>query len=314
MQISKDDVIAVVLGGPSTEAEISRVTGGAIAAALREKGYNAKEVELDPPNLIGTLHAMHAKVVFNAVHGKYGEDGMLPSMLEAAGVPYTGSGILASAVSMDKVATKRYLQSAGLATPTCLLINKREAKDLVALKEKILAKLGVPVVIKAASQGSSIGVYIVKEADAIEKAVSQAFAYSDDILAEKFIQGKELTVSMLEADGEPLALPVIWIAPHSGAYDFHSKYTKGATDYHCPAPLAPELTAKVQNLACDTYRLLGLSGVARVDMMLDANDEAYVLEANTVPGMTATSLVPKAAAAVGISFPDLCERILLSAH
>ncbi len=311
--MNKQDVVAVVLGGPSSEAEISRVTGGAIAAALREKGYNAKEVELVPDRLLQTLHAMQAKVVFNAVHGRYGEDGRLQSMLEAAGIPYTGCGVLASAVSMDKSATKRYLQSAGISTPRCLILNRREAQELSALKAHILEAFGLPVVIKAATQGSSIGVTIPKEAEEIEPALKDAFAYSENVLVEQCIQGKELTVALMEENGEPKPLPVIWIAPHNGAYDFHSKYTKGATDYHCPAPLDEAVTKHVQELAVATYKVLGLSGVARVDVMLDEREQGYVLEANTVPGMTATSLVPKAAAAVGISFPDLCERILLTA-
>lgn len=311
--MNKQDVVAVVLGGPSSEAEISRVTGGAIANALREKGYNAQEVELDPPHLIGKLREMHAKVVFNAVHGQYGEDGRLQSILEAAGIPYTGSGVLASAVAMDKAATKRFLQSAGISTADCMILHKREAADVAAVKEKVLARFGVPVVIKAATQGSSIGVSIVKSADDMTAALEDAFTYSENVLAEAFVKGKELTVAIMEQEGEPRPLPVIWIAPHSGAYDFHSKYTKGATDYHCPAPLDDKTTAYVQQLAADTYRVLGLSGVARVDVMLAENGTAYVLEANTIPGMTATSLVPKAAAAVGITFPDLCEKILLSA-
>lgn len=312
--MNKQDVVAVVLGGPSSEAEISRVTGGAIAGVLREKGYNAKELELDPANLINDLRAMDAKVVFNAVHGMYGEDGRLQSILEAAGMPYTGCGVLASAVSMDKSATKRYLQSAGIPTAPCMIINKQDAGDLNALAEKIVAEFGLPVVIKAATQGSSIGVTIPKTAEEVVPALEDSFKYSQNVLAEKCIQGKELTISMMEEGGEPKALPVIWIAPHSGAYDFHSKYTKGATDYHCPAPFDEETTAYIQGIAKDTYKLLGLSGVARVDAILGEDGVAYVLEANTVPGMTATSLVPKAAAAVGISFPELCEKILLSAH
>lgn len=311
--MNKQDVVAVVLGGPSSEAEISRVTGGAIAAALREKGYDAKEVELVPARLLSQLHAMNAKVVFNAVHGKYGEDGRLQSLLEAAGIPYTGCGVLASAVSMDKAATKRFLQSAGISTPRCLILSKRDCGDLAAVGRQIAASFGVPVVIKAASQGSSIGVNIVKAEAEILPALQDAFSYSSHVLAEEFIQGKELTVAVMEEEGRPKPLPIIWIAPHSGAYDFHSKYTKGATDYHCPAPLSEEVTARVQRLAVDAYNVLGLKGVARVDVMLDEQERGYVLEANTVPGMTATSLVPKAAAAVGISFPDLCERILLSA-
>ncbi len=312
--MNKQDVVAVVLGGPSSEAEISRVTGAAIANALREKGYNAQEVELEPANLIPTLEKMGAKVVFNAVHGMYGEDGRLQSILEAAGMPYTGCGVLASAVAMDKAATKRFLQSANISTPRCLIINHRDAKDLDAVEAKILEQFSIPVVIKAATQGSSIGVHIVKDAKNVKEAVSDCFKYSADVLVEECIKGKELTVAMMEDGDEIRCLPVIWIAPHSGAYDFHSKYTKGATDYHCPAPLSEEVTAHVQKLALDTYKVLGLSGVARVDVMLDENNQGYVLEANTIPGMTATSLVPKAAAAVGISFPELCEKILLSAE
>lgn len=312
--MNKQDVVAVVLGGPSSEAEISRVTGAAIANALREKGYNAQELELEPANLIPTLEKMGAKVVFNAVHGMYGEDGRLQSILEAAGMPYTGCGVLASAVAMDKAATKRFLQSADISTPRCLIINRRDAKDLDAVEAKILEQFSIPVVIKAATQGSSIGVHIVKDAKDVKEAVSDCFKYSADVLVEECIKGKELTVAMMEDGDEIRCLPVIWIAPHSGAYDFHSKYTKGATDYHCPAPLSEEVTAHVQKLALDTYKVLGLSGVARVDVMLDENNQGYVLEANTIPGMTATSLVPKAAAAVGISFPELCEKILLSAQ
>lgn len=312
--MNKQDVVAVVLGGPSSEAEISRVTGAAIAGALREKGYNAQEVELEPANLIPTLEKMGAKVVFNAVHGMYGEDGRLQSILEAAGIPYTGCGVLASAVGMDKAATKRFLQSAGISSPRCLIINRRDAKDLDAVEKEILANFSIPVVIKAATQGSSIGVHIVKDAKDVKEAVSDCFKYSADVLVEERIKGKELTVAMMEDGDEIRCLPVIWIAPHSGAYDFHSKYTKGATDYHCPAPLSEEVTAHVQKLALDTYKVLGLRGVARVDVMLDENNQGYVLEANTIPGMTATSLVPKAAAAVGISFPELCEKILLSAN
>ena len=312
--MNKQDVVAVVLGEPSSEAEISRVTGAAIANALREKGYNAQEVELEPANLIPTLEKMGAKVVFNAVHGMYGEDGRLQSILEAAGMPYTGCGVLASAVAMDKAATKRFLQSANISTPRCLIINRRDAKDLDAVEAKILEQFSIPVVIKAATQGSSIGVHIVKDAKDVKEAVSDCFKYSADVLVEECIKGKELTVAMMEDGDEIRCLPVIWIAPHSGAYDFHSKYTKGATDYHCPAPLSEEVTAHVQKLALDTYKVLGLSGVARVDVMLDENNQGYVLEANTIPGMTATSLVPKAAAAVGISFPELCEKILLSAE
>ncbi len=310
--MNKQDIVAVVLGGPSSEAEISRVTGAAIAGALREQGYNAVELELNPETLVEDLRKLNAKAVFNAVHGMYGEDGRLQSILEAIKMPYTGSGILASAVAMDKIATKRFLLSAGISTPKCLMYNKRYDKDMVKIAEEILATFGTPVVIKAADQGSSIGVEIVKEADVIPQALEAVFKYSDLVLVEECINGKELTCGVMEECGELVALPIVLIAPHSGSYDLHSKYTKGATDYYVPAPLSEEVTAHVQGLALATYKVLGLSGVARIDVMLDANDQGYVLEANTIPGMTATSLVPKEAAAIGISFPELCEKILLN--
>lgn len=311
--MNKEDLIAVVLGGPSTEAEVSRVTGGAIAEALRSIGYNAKEVELVPDKIVAILKSMDAKVVFNAVHGKYGEDGRLQSILESAGIPYTGCGLLASAIAMDKAATKRFLLTEGIPTPKSLIFNRRGREDLESIKNKIVAKLGAKVVVKAASQGSSIGVYVLDNEEQITDAIKQAFTYCNNVVVEERIVGKEITVGLLEEQGEVVALPVIWIAPHSGAYDYHSKYTKGATDYHCPAPFSKELTAKIKEAAIRTYRVLNLHGVARVDLMLDEQEKPYVLEANTVPGMTPTSLVPKAAAAVGMSFPELCEKILSSA-
>ncbi|MDO4179332.1 MAG: D-alanine--D-alanine ligase [Phascolarctobacterium sp.] len=312
--MNKKDVVAVVLGGPSEEREVSRNTGHAICEALKEKGYNAQELELVPHTLIGDLKNMQAKVVFNAVHGLYGEDGRLQGMLDAAEIPYTGCGVCASAISMDKVATKRFLLSAGISTPDCFILHKRDAEDLQKIKARVIEHFGIPVVIKAASQGSSIGVYIIKKEAEIISALEECFKLCDHVLVEECITGKELTVSIMEEDGKTVALPIIWIAPHSGAYDYHSKYTKGATDYHCPAPLSKEVTDYIQGLALETYHLLDLNGVARVDIMYDDEKNiGYVLEANTVPGMTSTSLVPKAARAAGIEFPELCEKILLSA-
>lgn len=176
-----------------------------------------------------------------------------------------------------------------------------------------MQRFSLPVVIKPASQGSSIGVEIVKEEKKLDEALANAFKYSRDILVEEFIGGKELTVAMMQKDGDVVALPVIHIAPHSGTYDYHSKYTKGATEYICPADLDEETTKKVQEISKQAYEVLGCSGVARADVMLDEAGNGYVLEINTVPGMTATSLVPKAAAAAGISFPELCNIILQSA-
>lgn len=307
---NKNQVVAVVMGGPSAEREVSLNTGAAIANALREYGYtNVVEIDLDPRNFGKQLAESKAEVVFNAVHGLYGEDGRLQTLLEIREMPYTGSGMIASVSCMDKVITKRMLRDAGISTPACLIINKKES----GIKEKIMQRFSLPVVIKPASQGSSIGVEIVKEEKQLDEALANAFKYSRDILVEEFIGGKELTVSMMQKDGEVVALPVIHIAPHSGMYDYHSKYTKGATEYICPADLDEETTKKVQEISKKAYEVLGCSGVARADVMLDEEGNGYVLEINTVPGMTATSLVPKAAAAAGISFPELCNIILQSA-
>lgn len=307
---NKNQVVAVVMGGPSAEREVSLNTGAAIANALREYGYtNVVEIDLDPRNFGKQLAESKAEVVFNAVHGLYGEDGRLQTLLEIREMPYTGSGMIASVSCMDKVITKRMLRDAGISTPACLIVNKKES----GIKEKIMQRFSLPVVIKPASQGSSIGVEIVKEEKQLDEALANAFKYSRDILVEEFIGGKELTVSMMQKDGEVVALPVIHIAPHSGMYDYHSKYTKGATEYICPADLDEETTKKVQEISKKAYEVLGCSGVARADVMLDEEGNGYVLEINTVPGMTATSLVPKAAAAAGISFPELCNIILQSA-
>lgn len=307
---NKNQVVAVVMGGPSAEREVSLNTGAAIANALREYGYtNVVEIDLDPRNFGKQLAESKAEVVFNAVHGLYGEDGRLQTLLEIREMPYTGSGMIASVSCMDKVITKRMLRDAGISTPACLIVNKKES----GIKEKIMERFSLPVVIKPASQGSSIGVEIVKEEAQLDEALANAFKYSRDILVEEFIGGKELTVSMMQKDGEVVALPVIHIAPHSGTYDYHSKYTKGATEYICPADLDEETTKKVQEISKQAYEVLGCSGVARADVMLDEEGNGYVLEINTVPGMTATSLVPKAAAAAGISFPELCNIILQSA-
>lgn len=307
----KNKKIAVVMGGPSSEREVSLNTGRAILSALQERGYTAVGIDIDPPNFIEQLKQAQIEVVFNAIHGLFGEDGLMQGTLEMLGIPYTGSGVLASAMAMDKAVTKRLFLSAGIPTPASRLYSKQDmALDLLA--KEILNTFGVPVVIKAADQGSSIGVNIVEDAGDIEAAIREAFKYSGHIVVEEFIRGKELTVSILGTE-QPEALPIIEIVPQSGRYDYQSKYTKGATEYIVPAKLAPEVADNVQRIALAAYKLLGCRGIGRVDVMLGNDNQPYVLEINTVPGMTATSLVPKAAAAVGISFAELCERILLMA-
>ncbi|WP_346354578.1 D-alanine--D-alanine ligase [Azotosporobacter soli] len=305
----KDKKIAVVMGGPSTEREVSLRTGGAILTALQEKGYNAVGIDLEPANLLDQLRKEQIDVVFNAVHGLYGEDGVLQGALELAGIPYTGSRVMASAMAMDKGISKRLFEAAQIPTPRSRLFQRSE--DQAVVTSRIAAEFSLPVVVKATSQGSSIGVVIVKEAKDVPAAVAEAFRYSEELLVEEFIVGRELTVAVL-AGAKFEVFPVIEIVPHSGQYDYHSKYTKGASDYRVPAQLEAVVEAKVKQVAADAFKVLHCSGIARVDVMLDQQGNPYVLEVNTIPGMTETSLVPKAAAAVGLSFGDLCERLLLA--
>lgn len=296
------------MGGPSDEREVSLNTGRAILAALQAKNYNAIGIDLEPQNFVNQIVGAGVEVVFNAIHGKYGEDGRLQGALELLGIPYTGSGVLASAIAMDKGVSKRIFFAANIPTPRSRLFTKEELTS--NLSSTIENEFGIPVVVKSAAQGSSIGVYIVEKAADLPEAVQQAFKYSDTILVEEYIAGKEVTVAVF-GNGEVKALPVIEIVPHSGRYDYHSKYTKGATEYIVPAKIDDIVTRRLQDVAIKTFKALGCKGVARVDIMLDKQNNPYVLEVNTIPGMTATSLVPKAAAAAGITFDDLCEKLLL---
>ena len=307
----KNKKIAVLMGGPSEEREVSLNTGNAILQALREKGYHVVGLDLIPHQFFEQLKDNQIEVVFNAVHGKYGEDGAVQGALELIGIPYTGSGLMASAVAMDKAVSKRLFLAAQIPTPHAKLYSQTADKQNIAAE--VSAEFGLPVVVKSSAQGSSIGVTIVEEEKQLAQAIEQAFAHSSQLLIEQFIEGQEVTVAVW-GDSNPQALPMIEIVPHSGRYDYRSKYTKGATDYIIPARLDEQTASRVKEAALNAFTVLGCRGIARVDIMIDRSSNPYVLEVNTIPGMTATSLVPKAAAAEGISFADLCERLLLSAQ
>ncbi|MCH3951485.1 MAG: D-alanine--D-alanine ligase [Acidaminococcus sp.] len=309
--MNKNEKVAVVMGGPSKEREISLVTGNAIAEALKSKGYDVVTIDLDPKNFQKQVAESGATVVFNAIHGLYGEDGHVQGALEMMGIPYTGSGLLASALAMDKVYTKRLFVQQNVPTAPCLFITRGEAD----IKKRIMDKLGLPVVIKPATQGSSIGVSIVRSEEELDEALNNSFQYDDRILAEAFFTGTEVAAGvMMGEDGKPIAMPLVYIEPLQGYYDYHNKYTAGATKHTCPAPISAELTKKLQKIGVDAYMALGCSGVARVDLIVAKDESCIVLEVNTIPGMTPTSLVPHAAEAMGLSFPDLCEKILKTAH
>ena len=304
----KDKHIIVLMGGPSAEAEVSRRTGAAIADALISKGYHVSTLELNPRTVLQDIENLKGDVVFNAIHGRYGEDGALQGALEMAEIPYTGSGIMAHSVGMNKKVSKDVFKGAQIPTAESVSYNGNLQSQEDIIKD-IEAKFSLPVVLKPATQGSSIGVTIVKEQGQLAKAVTEALTYDPILVVEQYLNGREFTVSVL--DGKALA--IIEIRPHSGEYDYTSKYTAGATDYLVPAPISDTMTKEMQAIGELVYREVQASGAIRVDVMTDDKDNMYVLEYNTIPGMTATSLVPKAAREVGIDFPELCEKILLTA-
>lgn len=304
--------IVVVMGGPSTEAEVSRRSGTAILEALKAKGYNAERLELNPATFANDIKASGAEFVFNALHGKFGEDGIIQGTLEMMGIPYTGSGVMAAAVTMDKVATKRFFMAEGIPTPKAHTYFRYEFKKR-DLTGEILQEFSVPVVVKASSQGSSIGVVIVEKAEELEAALSEAFKYDREVLVEEFIKGRELTVAVWGNEEKQEALPIIEITTVTGRYDYVTKYKVGASTHIIPAPLPEEVTKKVKEIAIRAFAVCGCSGMARVDFMLGEDNQPYVIEVNTIPGMTETSLVPDAGRAAGIEFPELCARILAMA-
>jgi D-alanine-D-alanine ligase len=323
--------IAVLMGGTSSEREVSLASGVAIVQVLRERGHEVTAVDTargvveqgaegellpegvhrQPPasvdetlsatDLVGLPALREADVAFLALHGGSGEDGRLQALLDFAGIRYTGSGPLGSAIAMDKDVTKRLCRDAEIPT---LPWRVARAPDFTYDQEVLEDFIGLPCVVKPSREGSSVGLTIVKEAGEIEAAVREASRFDSEVMIERFERGRELTVAIL---GEQ-PLPPIEIRPKKGIYDYESKYTAGMTEYLCPAPIEEEITAQLQAYALRAFRVLKLSGYARVDFIL-AKERLFCLEANTLPGMTGTSLFPKAAQAAGISFGELCERI-----
>lgn len=299
MKLNKDTKITVLLGGPGSEREVSLVSGKAVAEALRNAGYSSV-TELDVTSHDFTLPE-GTELVYVVIHGTFGEDGELQRKLEALGVPYTGARSASSAVAFDKAATKEVLVSHGVQTP-----QSEEIKVSEGLRKPTLP---LPFVIKPTCEGSSVGVHIIHNEEDVDVALEDAARYGD-IIVEEFIKGKELTVGVL--DGE--ALPVIHISPRSGFYDINNKYPwmnhEGGTDYYCPADLPADVTKRVQELALKAYRAVGVEVYGRVDVLLRESDsEPFVLEINTIPGMTPSSLLPKAAGAAGWTYEGLCEKI-----
>lgn len=301
--------IAVLMGGRSAEREVSLRTGKAIYDALLEKGHNAVAIDVDE-NIVENLKKEKVDLAFIALHGKYGEDGTIQGLLEMLNLPYTGPGLLASAIAIDKIMTKKLLVFSGLPTPRYLFISKHDLlADNVKVVDKIKSELGLPVVIKAPTQGSSIGIAFVNKEEDILSGIRLAMEYDDEILIEEMIQGMEVTASIL-GNRDPLALPLVEITSATGVYDYEAKYTVGMSDHIIPARLPEEIQKEIQEIAIKTYKVIGCRGLSRVDFIIGKDFKPYVLEVNTIPGMTATSLYPDAARAAGITFPDLIEKIM----
>jgi len=328
--------IAVLLGGTSEERRVSLASGREVVAALRGRGHQVVPVDPafgaippaeearylegavgdEPPTLdelremgkvalgaaLAELPALrNSEVVWLALHGGDGENGRIQAMLDLAGIPYTGSGVVGSAIAFDKRVSKELLSHAGVPTPAW---TTRDAGV-----DEILRELGLPLVVKPANGGSTVGLTVVRDAESLSGAMHVAAEYDRDVLCEAFVEGRELTVTVI--DGE--ALPVVEIIPGNEIYDYESKYTPGKSKYVVPADLPPAVTAEVCRLAVTSFYALRQESYSRVDFRLRDDQTAWCLEANSLPGMTATSLVPKAAAAAGIGFPELCERIALTA-
>ena len=303
--------VAVLMGGRSAEREISLMSGEGVLKALQSKGVNAHA--FDPANqAMDQLTKQGFTHAFIALHGRYGEDGSVQGALELLGIPYTGSGVMASAIAMDKGMTKRIWSALGLSTPKSVsLAHDEQSQQAIAA---IPQTLGLPLIVKPPREGSSIGITKVTTAEGIEAATQLAIQYDPDLLCEEFIDGEELTCPVVGNGMHARALPVVRIAAPDGAYDYQNKYFTDDVKYHCPSGLPEKEEQAIQALVVAAYRALGCRGWGRADIMLRAKDrKPYLLEMNTSPGMTSHSLVPMSARAAGISYEDLCIQLLQSA-
>ncbi len=318
MNIDKKSKVAVLCGGLSAEREVSLRSGKNCLDALHRLGYaNAELIDVGK-DLSEVLKAKGSEIALMALHGRYGEDGAVQGMLELLGIPYTGSGVLASALAMSKPLTKKLLSASNIPFAPTIIITERERKDL----DKILSEIDwLPVMVKPLNEGSSVGVQKISQKGEIANVVQETLDQYGGVLLEKYIDGQEITIGVLEEpaarrNGKDIwALPILELRPKSkaGFYDYEAKYTKGMTEFVLPAELPETLAKKCQELAVHTFRSLNCSGYARVDMMVSKEGEPYVLEVNTLPGMTDTSDLPAMAQEAGISYDQLVERILLSA-
>tara|TARA_B100002003_G_scaffold207771_1_gene202166 strand:- start:2316 stop:3236 length:921 start_codon:yes stop_codon:yes gene_type:complete len=298
----KEKTIGILMGGLSPEREVSLTSGKAVLEAVKNKGLDGVGIDVDN-NVASALAKNKIDLAFIALHGAYGEDGAIQGLLEYAKIPYTGPGILGSALAYDKVKSKEIFKLNNIPTADYQVFYGSQNKNSQC-------NFDLPVVVKPSNQGSSIGISIVREEKEWQPAMDLAFSYAEEVLVEKFIDGKLLAIGM---NGEH-AMPIVHIRPKSGFYDYEAKYTRGKTEYVCPADLSSEETQRCQDTAVKVYQALRGSGMPRVDVILDSEGTPHVLEMNTIPGMTPTSLLPMAAKESGVGFDDLVIEILKSAQ
>ncbi len=307
--------VAVLMGGFSSERDVSLRTGKAVAGALRQLGHDVSEIDLgDEP--LSQLVELKGKVdtAFLALHGRGGEDGTVQGALELLGIPYTGSGVMSSAVAMDKNMTKRLLADGGVPVIDGVALSRQEIDQMgiAATARGTVADLGLPSIVKPNCEGSTVGISVARNLDEMERALHEALEYDDTVIVEKFIEGRELTVGLV---GEvPLALPVLEVIPKKGIYDYECKYSKGMTEYIVPAEIPAKIALRLQELAAKAHKSLACEGISRVDFILGKNNRIFCLEVNTIPGMTELSLVPMAAAAMDLPFTRIVEMILVTAR
>lgn len=297
--------VALLAGGTSGERDISLASGEGAGAALREAGFAVTHIDPASTDDIKKLIDGGFDVAFLCLHGKQGEDGTVQGMLEILGIPYTGPGVWSSATAMDKDRSKVFYQLRGIDTPTSVTLHRGQSYNV----DDLVKAVGPAAVVKPATEGSALGVTIIRDGEGLDEAIAHAFDIDEAILVETYIEGIELTVAVL-GNNDLQALPIIQIVPQNEFYDFESKYAPGGSEHICPAPLDPNVAAKVQELAIEAHRALACRGMSRTDIMLDTSGRPWVLETNTIPGMTSTSLLPDAAAAAGISFPELCTKLI----
>ncbi|HHV72716.1 MAG TPA: D-alanine--D-alanine ligase [Clostridia bacterium] len=302
--------IAVLLGGKSAEREVSLKTGEAIFKALINNGYRAEKIDT-AENFIQQLEKGNYDLAFLALHGRYGEDGTIQGLLETIGMPYTGSGVLSSAICMNKIITKKLLRAEGIPTAKFCSFSLSDYKrqGSAVLEQQILKELNMPFVVKPANEGSTIGLTVVNRPTQLKEGLELAFLHDNQVIAEEFIKGVEVTAGII-GNSDPLVLPLVEIVPKKGIYDYESKYTKGMTEYIVPARLPQDFYESAQQVARKAYLALGCRGAARIDLIVAGDGTPFVLEANTIPGMTETSLLPKAAKAAGIEFDALIEQMV----